>query len=127
MRTVLRSLGVVSSAILVASLGLISPAGAQVAAVGHLKCYQVKDLLAGTVDRPKVPYTLDLIANAAGFPNSLGCSLKLGAKRVCAEVTKQNVTPPPPGGGPTIPPNASSVFLSYKIKCPKQSVPSAPF
>lgn len=33
---------------------------------------------------------------------------------------KQNVVPPPPGGGPTIPPNAGSVFLSYKVKCPKQ-------
>src|SRR5262249_6893447 len=92
-----------------------------VAAVGHLECYKTKD------PRPKVAYTVDLIANAAGFPNALGCSLKPGAKRVCVEVDKQNVIPAPPGGGPTIPPNAGSVFLSYKLKCPKQIVPPAAF
>src|SRR5262249_13123612 len=92
-----------------------------VAAVGHLKCYKTKDL------RPKVAYTADLIANAAGFPNTLGCSLTLGAKRVCVEVDKQNVSPTPPGGGPAAPPDGGSVFLSYKIKCPGQAVPPAAF
>src|SRR5262249_7945915 len=92
-----------------------------VAAIGHLECYKTKDA------RPKVAYTVDLIANAAGFPNALGCSLKPGAKHVCVEVDKQNVIPAPPGGGPTIPPNAGSVFLSYKLKCPKQIVPPAAF
>jgi hypothetical protein len=90
-----------------------------IAAVGHLECYKMKD------PRPKAAYTFDAIANVAGFPNTLGCSLKLGAKRVCVEVDKQNVSPPPPGGGPVPPPNAGSVFLSYKVKCPKQAVPPA--
>ena len=83
--------------------------------VGHLKCYGAKDA------RPKAAYTLDLIAGVGGFPNELGCSLKLGAKSICVEVDKQNASPPAPGGGPPIPPNASSIFLSYKVKCPKQS------
>ncbi len=87
-----------------------------IAAVGHLKCYKTKD------PRPKAAYTLDLIAGVGGFQNELGCSLKLGAKSICVEVGKQNVSPPPPGGGPAIPPNAGSVFLSYKIKCPSQSI-----
>jgi hypothetical protein len=88
-------------------------------AIGHLKCYKTKDT------RAKAQYTLDLLANVVGFPDELGCSLKLGAKKICVEVDKQNVIPSPPGGGPTPPPNAGSVFLSYKIKCPKQTVPPA--
>src|SRR5581483_3015640 len=92
-----------------------------VTSVGHLKCYKTKD------PRVKASYTLDLIANLPGFLNELGCSLKLGAKLICVEVTKQNVAPSPPGGGPVIPPNGGSVFLSYKIKCPKQTVAPTPF
>jgi hypothetical protein len=88
------------------------------AAVGHLKCYKMKD------PRPKATYTLDLLAAVGGFPNESGCTLKLGAKRICVEVSKQNVSPVPPGGGPFPPPNAGSVFISYKLKCPKQIVPS---
>jgi hypothetical protein len=86
------------------------------AAVGHLKCYKTKDA------RPKASYTLDLMAGVAGFTNETGCTLKLGAKKICVEVNKQNVNPAPPGGGPAIPPNTGSVFLSYKIKCPKQTL-----
>jgi hypothetical protein len=87
-----------------------------IAAVGHLKCYKTKDT------RPKVVYTLDVMAGVGGFTNELGCTLKLRAKRVCVEVDKQNVTPPPPGGGPTSPPNTGRAFLSYKLKCPKQTL-----
>jgi hypothetical protein len=72
-----------------------------------------------------VPYTFDVTAGAGtGFPFEPGCQLRLGARSICVEVTKQNVSPPPPGGGPTIPPNAGSVFLSYKVKCPKQFAPT---
>ena len=89
-----------------------------VAAVGHLKCYKAKDA------RAKATYALDLLAGVGGFPNEAGCKVKLGAKQICVEVGKQSVSPPPPGGGPASPPNAGSVFLSYKLKCPKQAVPS---
>ena len=93
-----------------------------IAAVGHLECYKTKDQR----PKPPTPYTLDLLpGHAAGFPNTLGCSLKFGAKHVCVEVDKQNVNPTPPGGGPVAPSNAGSVFLSYKIKCPKQAVAPA--
>lgn len=86
------------------------------APIGHLKCYKTKDA------RAKASYTLDLMAGVGGFANEIGCTLKLGSKRICVEVDKQNVAPPPPGGGPTIGPNTGSVFLSYKIKCLKQTV-----
>jgi hypothetical protein len=92
-----------------------------IAAVGHLKCYKIKDA------RAKASYTLDLLANVPGFANELGCTLKLGAKEICVEVGKQNVSPPPPGGGPASPPNAGSVFLSYGIKCAKPTLPAKPF
>ena len=77
--------------------------------------------------RAKAAYTLDLISGVGGFPNNLGCTLKLGSKKICVEVGKQNVTPAPPGGGPPIGANQGSVFLSYKIKCPKQTVAPAAF
>ncbi len=85
------------------------------ASVGHLKCYKTKD------PRTKIPYTLDLLSGVGGFPNEIGCALK-PASTVCVEVGKQNVSPTPPGGGPVIPANAGSVFLSYKLKCPKLTV-----
>jgi hypothetical protein len=91
------------------------------AAFGHLKCYQAKDL------RTKATYTLDAIPNVAGFANELGCTVKVGAKRICVEVGKQNVSPPPPGGGPPLPPNTGAVFLSYKLKCPKPTVAPVAF
>ena len=53
--------------------------------------------------------------------------MKLGAKQICVEVAKQGVSPTPPGTGPVIPSNAGSVFLSYKIKCPKQTIGSRTF
>jgi hypothetical protein len=81
-----------------------------------LKCYKIKD------SRAKAPYVLDLMAGVGGFPNESGCRVKVGAKRLCVEVEKQSVTPSPSGGGPAVPPNAGSVFLSYKLKCPKQAV-----
>jgi hypothetical protein len=46
------------------------------------------------------------------------------ARSLCVEVAKQNVSPAPPGGGPPISPNASAVFLSYRLRCPTQ--PLAP-
>jgi hypothetical protein len=86
--------------------------------VGHLKCYKGKD------DRSKARYTLDVVpAPGSSFPLQPGCALQVGAKQICVEVTEQNVDPPPPGGGPVIGPNAGSVLLSYKVKCPKQSGP----
>jgi len=82
-----------------------------------LKCYKMKDA------RGKTAYTLDLLAGVGGFPNEAGCTVR-GAKQICVEVGKQSVSPPPPGEGPLSPPNAGSVFLSYKLKCPTQTVPS---
>jgi hypothetical protein len=80
-------------------------------AVGHLECYKAKD------QRPKARYTLGLSGNVPEFAGETLCKLKLGAKRICVEVDKRNVLPPPPGGGPVVPPNAVSVFLSYKVRC----------
>jgi hypothetical protein len=79
----------------------------------HFKCYKAKDA------RPKATYTMDLLAGVAGFANELGCTVKLGAKRICVQVTKQNVVPPPAGGGPGAGPNGGQKFISYKLKCPK--------
>ena len=75
--------------------------------IGHTKCYKVKD------PRAKATYTMDLVAGVPGFVNEQGCTLKLGAKRVCV---------PPPGGGPVPGPNAGAAFFSYKVKCPKQTI-----
>jgi hypothetical protein len=86
------------------------------AAIGHLKCYNTRD------SRARTAYTLDLIAGVGGFPSELGCRLKLGSKKICVEVSKQNVSPPAPGGGPAIPPNTASVFLSYRVNCPRLTV-----
>ena len=69
-------------------------------------------------------YTADLLAGVAGFSDELGCTIKPGAKRICVQVTKQNVTPPPPGGGPGAGPAAGTKFISYKLKCPKATVPA---
>jgi len=85
-------------------------------AVGHLECYKAKD------QRPKASYTLGLSGNVPGFTGETACKLKLGAKRICVEVDKQNVLPRPPGGGPLVPPNTGSVFLSYKVRCPRQAI-----
>jgi hypothetical protein len=88
-------------------------------AIDHFKCYKTKDT------RPKASYTMNLISGVAGFPNASGCVLKLGAKKVCAQINKQNVTPAPPGGGPGPGPNAAGTFLGYKVKCPKAIVAPA--
>lgn len=85
-------------------------------AVGHLECYKTKD------QRPKASYTLELSGNVPGFAGETLCKLKLGAKRICVEVDEENVLPPPPGGGPLPPPNRGSVFLSYKVRCPRQAI-----
>ncbi len=82
----------------------------------HLKCYKTKDA------RPKATYTLDLMAGVAGFTNEFGCTVKLGARKVCVQVTKQNVAPPPPGGGPAPGPGSGAKLISYKLKCPNQSL-----
>lgn len=88
--------------------------------VGLLKCY------GGTDSRARSnTYTLDLAAGVGGFPSHLGCALRLRAGQTCVEVEQQNVSPTPPGGGPTIPPNAGSVFLSYRLKCPRTLLPNA--
>jgi hypothetical protein len=42
-------------------------------------------------------------------------------------VNKQNVMPAPPGGGPGPGPASGAKFLSYKLKCPKQTVAPAGF
>lgn len=89
-----------------------------IAAVGHLECFKVTD------SRTSATYRLDLLAGVAGFANELGCTVRARAKRLCVEVGKQNVNPPPPGGGPVSPPSAGSVFLAYKLTCPK--LPLAP-
>jgi hypothetical protein len=84
----------------------------------HLKCYRTKD------PRPKARYTVDLLAGVTGFANEPGCTVRLGAKRVCVQVNKQNVTPEPPGGGPAPGPESGAKLVSYKLRCPKRSQPS---
>ena len=68
---------------------------------------------------------MDLAAGVAGFTNEIGCSIKLGARRACVQVAKQNVTPPPPGGGPGPGPSSGGKFLGYKLRCPTGAVPPA--
>jgi len=87
----------------------------------HFKCYKTKDA------RPKASYTMDLMAGVAGFVNEIGCTVKLGAKQLCVQVTKQNVAPPPPGGGPGAGPGSGAKFLLYNLKCPKGTVPPDTF
>jgi hypothetical protein len=70
---------------------------------------------------------MDLVAGVGGFVNETGCSVKLGAKLVCVQVTKQGVTPAPPGGGPGPGPDSGAIFLSYKLKCPTSTVSPAAF
>lgn len=109
----IRGCGRLGLVLVVVGVGLACSSTAD--AIGRLKCYAGKD------SRSKLPYTLDLVPNVAGFPLERGCSLKLGSRSVCVEVDEQNLDPVPPGGGPAIPPNAGSVFLSYKLKCPVQA------
>jgi hypothetical protein len=89
------------------------------AANDHFKCYRVKDA------RPRATYAVDLQPNAPGFLQETGCTVKLPAKRICVQVTKQNVSPAPPGGGPGPGPGSGQGFIQYKLKCPKQELPSA--
>ena len=69
--------------------------------------------------RHKASYIADLVAGVAGFTNELGCTIKLGASRVCVQVSSQNVNPVPPGGGPGPGPGSGAKFVGYKLKCPK--------
>ena len=62
---------------------------------------------------------MDLLAGVAGFTDASGCTAKLGGKRVCVQVAKQNVSPAPPGGRPGPGPGSAEKFVSYKLKCPK--------
>ena len=65
---------------------------------------------------------MDLQAGVVGFTDEAGCTVKLGGKRVCVQVTKQNVTPLPAGGGPGPGPGSGEKFISYKLKCPKEAL-----
>jgi len=87
----------------------------------HFECFKTKDL------RPKASYTMDLLSGVAGFTDELGCTVKLGAKQVCVQATKQNVAPPPPGGGPGPGPDSGAKFIVYELKCPKAIVPPGTF
>src|SRR5262249_7169961 len=79
----------------------------------HFECFKAKDA------RPKASYAMDLIAGVSGFVNETGCTIKLGAREICAQVTKKDVTPAPPGGGPGSGPASGAKFIAYKLKCPK--------
>jgi len=70
---------------------------------------------------------MNLLAGVAGFNDELGCSIKLGASRVCVQVTTQSIVPLPPGGGPGAGPGSGAKFLGYKLKCPKQAVSGGTF
>jgi hypothetical protein len=72
----------------------------------HLKCYRVKDSLAGAT------YTADL----EGLTVEPGCVIRTPATMLCVQAIKTNVTPAPPGGGGTAP---AGRFACYKVKCPK--------
>ena len=93
MRAILRSFGVVPSAILIAALALPSPAAAS-PVPDHLKCYKAKDNI------PKAVYTADL----NGLAPETGCMIKVPAVMLCVQASKTNVTPTPPSGGPYRPP-----------------------
>src|SRR5262249_8078901 len=81
-----------------------------------VECYKTKDA------RRKATYTLDLVAGVGGFSDQRGCTVKLGAKKVCVPVTEQTITPTPPGGGPGAGALVGTKLLEYKLKCPKHAV-----
>ena len=81
-------------------------------------------------ERQKVAHKREekLMAEIAKVTEVLKASpVKLGAKLVCVQVTKQGVTPAPPGGGPGPGPDSGATFLEYKLKCPQGTVPPAAF
>ncbi len=104
MRRVLRCRSAVPSAVLIATLMLSDPVGAQ--PTDHLVCYKVKD------SQAKATYTADVQGLALQF----GCTIKVPAVMACVPAMKMHVTPSPPGGGGTGTPNT---FFCYKVKCPK--------
>jgi len=77
----------------------------------HLKCYPIKD------SAPKAQYVADL----DGLSPQTGCRIKVPAKMLCVETSKQNVNPPAPGGGPSGTPAGD--FACYKVKCPHGVLP----
>src|SRR3989442_13446163 len=77
----------------------------------HLKCYKVRD------STPATRYT----ANLTGLAPENGCVTTVPAKLLCVATTKPNVSPTPPGGGPSG--TNAGLFVCYKIKCPRGSVP----
>src|SRR5947209_14977567 len=95
---------------LIATLTLVTPAGAQPVA-DHLKCYKIKD------PQAKASYTADL----GGLVAEPGCTIRVPAKMACVPSAMTNVTPTPPGGGGTGTPNS---FFCYKVKCLKATLPS---
>jgi len=54
----------------------------------------------------------------AGFADELGCTIRPGGKRLCVQVTQENVNPPA-GGGPGPGPDAGGRFIGYKLRCPR--------
>jgi len=86
-----------------------APVGAQ---ANHLKCYAIRDQIAGPV-----PRTADL----TGLAPEPGCKIKGKAAQLCVATTKTNVSPPAPGGGPN-PSSPAQRYLCYRARCPKPPV-----
>jgi len=98
--------------VLAAGVCLALVAGsARAQTANHLKCYKVRDSAA------KVLYT----ANLTGLTPEPGCRIKVPAKMLCVASTKTAVSPTPPGGGPTG--TNAGLFVCYKVKCPRTSIP----
>ena len=98
---------------LAAGACILGAASAAFALPDHLKCYKAREILGPG----KFARTADLVSGTS-LANETGCLIRGPAKLVCAPVTKQNVQPPAPGGGPT---TATTKFVCYKMKCPKQT------
>ena len=96
----------------VLSLSLILAATSAAAQVAdHLECYNIKDSAA------KASYVADL----HGLAVEPGCEITVPAKLLCVDTTKTNVQPASPIDGEGA---EQSRVLCYKVKCPKQELPT---
>jgi hypothetical protein len=80
----------------------------------HIKCYKVKDKVAGSPLKNK--WTADLLSNVSPSLDEFGCTISTPASLCCAPVDKVGIAPnPPPVGFSAGPQNK---FCCYKVKCP---------
>jgi hypothetical protein len=90
---------------------LLASASTTMAAADHLKCYKARE-----VEGPgRLTATANLVSGI-GLATENGCLIRGPSRLLCAPVEKLGL---PPGGGPT---GATTKFVCYKLKCPKQAL-----